>query len=171
MDSERALVLRAKSGDSDAFCTLYMQYRQKLYRYAYYKLGNAEDAADAVSDSVLSAYEQMPSLKNPDVFSSWLFRMVYCACTAYQKKQIKQRKAVPIEEATLCAEPDDRDTALWVQTALSQLKEQEKDIVLLSAVCGYTSEQISAITGLTPGAVRSKRHRSLEKLRAMMNGA
>lgn len=46
--TEKELVLCAQAGDVDAFCTLYDRYKRKLYNYAYYKLGNTQDAEDAV---------------------------------------------------------------------------------------------------------------------------
>ena len=50
---EKLLVKKAKSGDKTAFSSLYRLYKDKLYRYAFYRLGNSDDAQDAVSDAVL----------------------------------------------------------------------------------------------------------------------
>ena len=55
---ESELVKKAQKGDSDAFCELYNLYKNRLYKYAYYRLSNANDAEDAVMDCVLSAYSQ-----------------------------------------------------------------------------------------------------------------
>lgn len=41
-------VRQAQAGDVDAFCALYTAYQQKLFHYAYYKLGNVQDAEDVV---------------------------------------------------------------------------------------------------------------------------
>ena len=49
--------------------------------------------------------------------------------------------------------------------ALDILSSDEKEIVLLSVVGGFTSKEISKITGLTAGSVRSKLSRSLAKMR------
>lgn len=68
--SEKELVLKAQAGNVDAFCILYRKYKRKLYSYAFYKLGNEQDAEDAVSDCVLSAFEQIGSLKKAEAFSS-----------------------------------------------------------------------------------------------------
>ena len=64
---EKELVIRAKKGDIDAFCILYDNYIRKLFNYAYYKLGNSEDAEDVVQDCMLTAFEQLGKLKNPTV--------------------------------------------------------------------------------------------------------
>lgn len=61
--TEKELVLCAQAGDVDAFCTLYDRYKRKLYNYAYYKLGNTQDAEDAVQDCMLTAYARLEQLK------------------------------------------------------------------------------------------------------------
>jgi RNA polymerase sigma-70 factor (ECF subfamily) len=53
--------------------------------------------------------------------------------------------------------------------ALSQLNEEERNIVLLSVLGDLTSREISEITSLTPGAVRSKLSRSLAKMREYLS--
>lgn len=95
---EKELVIRAKKGDIDAFCILYDNYIRKLFNYAYYKLGNSEDAEDVVQDCMLTAFEQLGKLKNPKAFSSWLFTILYHGCMSAIKEQIKQRNTCDIED-------------------------------------------------------------------------
>ena len=54
---DRLLVKRAKRGDVDAFAELYGKIYEKLYRFAFYMLKNAQDAEDAVSEAVTDAFE------------------------------------------------------------------------------------------------------------------
>ncbi|MGN0562823.1 MAG: RNA polymerase sigma factor, partial [Candidatus Fimenecus sp.] len=56
-----------------------------------------------------------------------------------------------------------------LRNALMRLTEEERQIVLLSAVAGFTSKEIAATVDLTAGAVRSKLSRSLEKLRTYLS--
>jgi RNA polymerase sigma-70 factor (ECF subfamily) len=53
--------------------------------------------------------------------------------------------------------------------ALSQLNEEERNIVLLSIIGGLSSSEIASLTGLTPGSVRSKLSRSLAKMREFLS--
>lgn len=164
---ENELVKRAKAGDKDAFCRLYSLYKNRLYRYAYYKLGNVEDAQDAVSDCIVSAFEQIKSLRNANAFSSWIFKILHSACSRYVKLQIQQRECENIDTArsssNLFITIDENKTELC--QALESLNGDEKDIVLLSVVAGFTSKEISKVTGLTAGSVRSKLSRSLSKMK------
>ena len=48
-----AHVLLAKNGDTASFCKLYELYYKDMYRFAYYMLGNEQDAEDVISETVL----------------------------------------------------------------------------------------------------------------------
>lgn len=164
---ESDLVKMAKDGDKEAFCRLYSLYKDRLYRYAYYRLGNYDDAQDAVSDCIVSAYEQIKNLRRAEAFSSWIFKILYAACSAYIKQQMRQRELDDIDSvrqsSNLFTIMDESKTEL--AQALDILSSDEKEIVLLSVVGGFTSKEISKITGLTAGSVRSKLSRSLAKMR------
>ena len=62
----------------------------------------------------------------------------------------------------------DNHKAIELAEALSILKDDEREIVLLSVVAGLTSDEISKHTLLTPGAVRSKLSRSLAIMREFL---
>lgn len=60
------------------------------------------------------------------------------------------------------------DVTIELKEALAQLKDDEKEIVLLSVVAGLSSKEIARVTDLTSGSVRSKLSRSLAKMRAYL---
>lgn len=165
--TEKELIIKAKSGDADAFCQLYTAYKKKLFNYAYYRLGNTQDAEDAVSECILSAYEQIGNLKSEKAFSVWIFRILYCCCTDLIKNQITQRHTEDIDDLRSIASDDHEKyiNASELKNALNKLKDDEKSIVLLSVIAGFKSAEISKVSGLTAGSVRSKLKRSLDKMR------
>lgn len=167
---EKELVIKAKKGDKLAFARLYSLYKDKLYRYAYYKLGNYDDAQDAVCDTVLLAYEQIDTLKKPSSFNSWIFKIHGATCSKYIKLQIDKRELKDIDELRNSVKTEIGTSTLSseLNEGLNILSEQERDIVLLSVIAGFNSKEISKITGLTDGSVRSKLSRSLAKMRAFL---
>ncbi len=165
---EKSLVQLSQTGDKDAFAALYGMYKDRLYRYAYYRLENPDDAEDAVQDCVLAAYIQISSLKKAEAFSGWVFRILACVCNAKIKQQILVKKNRSIDDmAYELAAPAHECTIerTDLQSALSRLKEDEREVVLLSVVAGCTSKEIAKITDMTAGAVRSKLSRSLKKMK------
>lgn len=163
---EAELVKKAKKGDRESFCALYGIYKNKLYKYAYYKLGNPEDAADAVSDCILSAFEQIGNLRKAEAFSPWIFRILHITCSKYIQRQIRARETANMDDLrNLKALSLSYNHVLEIKEALAVLNEKERDIVLLCVVAGLTSREAARITGMTPGGVRSKLSRSLSKMR------
>ncbi len=168
--TDRELVLSAKAGDREAFCSLYNLYKHELYRYAFYRLKNEEDAKDAVQDCVLSACVSIKTLKNPDVFNAWIFRILYCSCNAIIKRQIQQRQCQSIDDLknTQALSCSDSYVQTELRQALDILNDSEKEIVLLAVVAGFKSREIARITGMSAGSVRSKLSRSLSKMKKFL---
>ena len=166
--NEKELIALAKSGNKDAFAELYGLYKDRLYRYAFYRLQNESDAEDAVQDCIVPAYIQIGALKKTEAFPAWIFRILYCTCAAQIRRQEMLRKNSNIDDLENQLFDDSAEqTALKteLQNALNILKDDEKEIVLLSVVAGFNSGEIGRITDMTSGAVRSKLSRSLKKMR------
>lgn len=164
---EKQLVLLSKRGDKEAFSKLYSLYKDKLYRYAFYRLENREDAEDAVGDAVYSAFYQIGSLKKAEAFSAWIFRILYCSCNNIIKTRMKRRNMLDINDMKdkLTYDMQNEIDKTELQQALSILKDEEREIVLLSVVSGLKSNEIAKICDLTAGSVRSKLSRGLSKMR------
>ena len=169
---EKQLVLYARAGDKQAFCALYTRYKDRLYRYAYYRLGNTDDAEDAVSDCILAAFEQIRRLQKPEAFAAWLFKILYRSCNTVLTAQAARRKMADIngDGFPLTGDMTAAIEKTELTEALAILKDEEKEIVLLSVVSGLTSKEIAKVTEYTPGAVRSKLSRSLAKMRNYLEG-
>lgn len=167
---EIKLIQEARAGNKESFCKLYGLYKDKLYRYALYRLGNPADAEDAVSECVLAAWKGIRSLKSDGAFSSWIFRILHNICAGMLRKEISSREGLETAGNELdTAGQANVQNSVEIAEALATLKDDEREIVLLSVVSGLTSKEISEATGLTSGAVRSKLSRSLTKLRAVLS--
>lgn len=165
--SEKELVKKARNGDKDAFCELYGIYKSRLFNYAFYRLGTVHDAEDAVSECVLSAYQQIKNLKNENAFCVWIFKILYCTCADAIKNQIKQRGTENIDDlkSITSADYEKYITAVELNNALEKLNDDERSIVLLSVIAGFKSNEVAKVIGLTAGGVRSKLSRSLKKMK------
>ena len=178
---ETELVQLARQGDQDAFCTLYGLYKDRYFRYAYYRLHDATDAEDAVADAVTAMWQQIPGLKAPGAFGTWSFRILSGCCAKLIRQQIQARGQSSVEALSeagvqIPGDPGDdaaagtMDLRLILEQTLATLAEDERELVLLSVVGGLNSNEISEVTGLTPGGVRSKLSRSLKKMRTQLEG-
>ncbi len=162
----KAHVLLAKNGDTSSFCKLYELYYKDMYRFAYYMLGNTQDAEDVISETVLDAFTGIKKLKHPSKFKAWIFQILTTKCKrqmavyATNRDHIKQ----DIEEASLAREDHPYATILDVQQAFSTLNDTEKSIISLMVFAGYNSRETAKIMNSTEGTVRSAKSRAFQKM-------
>lgn len=165
------IVKKAKNGDCDAFSNLYENYAADLYRFAFFMLGNREDAQDAVQDAALQAYTHIAALKKEAAFKSWFFKILSNCCKTKLIQAARSGRVLPFEDLSDLA-PDEGaakfPSSLELRDAIYGLSKEERNIVLLSVVGGYKSHEISKMLDMPSGTVRSKLARSLKKLEPMV---
>ena len=167
---DEKLINEAIAGSKEAFCSLYGKYKDRLYRYALYRLNDPTEAEDAVSECVLAAWQSIGSLRSEKAFDSWIFRILSNCCASRIKELIGTRENLErIYNSGAVSESVPPSLPVELAEALSQLNDGERDIVLLSIIGGLSSTDIAALTDLAPGSVRSKLSRSLAKMREFLS--
>lgn len=164
---EKQLIGLAASGDREAFAALYMQYRDALYRYAYFRLGNDDDAEDAVSACIVAAYENIGTLRAQGALRAWIFRILYRCCCALVREQIAANDRVGEEALDRLTAPAS-GMSPEIKEAFGVLGAEDREIVLLAVVAGYSSYEIGSLMSLKPSTVRSRLKRSLSKMRGFL---
>lgn len=169
---EPELIRRAKTGDVKAFSRLYAQIYKDLYKFALYMTRHPQDAEDAVSEAVISAYEHISGLKKDSSFRSWMFTILNNHCKKIRKLgQKEQAKLTEHLEDRAEAEGHEPDYAQWhdVRRAFEMLDEEDQRIVAFSVFGGYQSEEIAQMMGKNAATVRSRKYRALEKMRSALS--
>src|SRR6187431_1279982 len=77
---KRDLVEAASRGDHEAFEVLATSAAHRLYAVASLILRSSDLAQDAVQEALVHAWQRLPSLRDPDRFDAWLYRLVLNAC-------------------------------------------------------------------------------------------
>lgn len=178
--TETETIQLAQKGNLSAFNRLVMTYQSLAYNVAYRVMGDGDYAADATQEAFIKAFKAIKQYKGGS-FKSWLLRIVTNTC--YDHLRYHQRRPTEALE-TDEAEPDvdyaphlvdqaerPEETALrhelcdMIQEAISQLTEDQRTIVILNDVQGFSYQEISEITGLALGTVKSRLSRARRKLR------
>lgn len=166
----KELVILAKAGDADAFGELYKLYRKEMYTYACCVVGDSFIAQDAVSEAVLAAFKEISSLKNPDSFKGWLFKILNAACkTQYNKMKATLQIDENYDVAT-GGGLENLDLSQDLKNAMSILSQEERQIILMSIIFGEKSSDIAEMMDMPAATVRSKQQRALLKMRSKMKG-
>lgn len=156
------LVKRAKRGDAEAFIALMEECRMSFRRIAFGYLGNDEDVADAIQDTILDAFEHIGSLKKAEYFKTWVMRILINNCTAIYRKN---KKSVGLEAYREEAAFDVGSADVEFKQLLSALPEDSRTIFQLYFGEGYTTRDIAEILDMKENTVKSKIHRGKEQLR------
>jgi RNA polymerase sigma-70 factor (ECF subfamily) len=171
IDAEK--VEAARLGDKESFAQVYEIIAPDLYKVALYTLGNSHDAEDAVSETFVDAYRGITKLRNALSFKPWMMKILSIRCKRKIAEYVRGKNVFDIENFAAILS-DDVDMAgevseqLTVMTALGRLNPQERMIVSLSVLQGYTTKEIASIMGSPQGTISSKLHRALAKLRRML---
>lgn len=166
------LIERSREGDCSAFSELASQYTTEAYRFALYMTGKAEDAEDAVQEALLSAWKGIHSLKDNALFKAWFFKILANKCKTILMKSNKMPDALPVEEYQFLVDYKDDGSMInsaELKDALSTLTPPDAQIIILSIVGGFTSYELGVIYNMTPGAIRTRQRRALEKLRTILS--
>ena len=170
VDIQSRLIKKAKQGDTKAFSQLYAEIYKDLYRFALYITKHPQDAEDAVSEAVISAYENISGLKKENSFKSWMFTILNNECKKVLRKNGSTSDQVNEEEARhLGAEEIDLAQRHDVKKAFESLEEEDQTIIAFSVFGGYRSEEIAEMLGKNPTTVRSRKSRAFRKMREMLN--
>ena len=170
------LVETARQGDKDSFAQVYDQIAPDLYKIALYTLGNTHDAEDIVSETFIEAYKGITKLRDPASFKPWMMKILSVRCKRKIAEYVKDKNVFDLDYfmTTLSSDSDvsaDVSEQVTVVTALARLSAQERQIIVLSVLQGYTTKEIAAILGSPLGTISAKLHRSLAKLRKMLDTA
>ena len=166
----RDLVEAARRGDHEAFEVLATSAGDRLYAVARLILRSADLAEDALQEALVRAWQQLPSLRDPDKFDAWLHRLVVNAC-ADQGRQLRRWS---MQVRPLALEPSiaddtgsiaDRDQ---LERGFSRLKPDQRAVIVLHYYSGYPAAEIARILGIPEGTARSRLHYATEALRAAL---
>ena len=156
------LVKRAKKGDKEAFILLMDHHRQMLYNTALLVLHREGDALDAIQDTILACWENLPSLQKDRYFKTWLVRILLTNCADIHRGQSHYAF---VEELPESAEEPDWDTRVDVRRAMAKLGDQDQLILSLFYYDDFSVRQIAEALSLSEGAVRTRLTRSRDRFK------
>ena len=149
------LVSLARKGDQEAFTQLILAQEQLLSRVAMSFLKDPEDAADAVQDTVLAAWQNLDQLKQARFFKTWLVRILINKC--YRVSALRNKHFHSQLEAALdCLEQPNWDQVLDVRATLDGMKETDRLILGLFYYDGLSVRDIATALGVSQDCVKQR---------------
>jgi RNA polymerase sigma-70 factor (ECF subfamily) len=172
-DNMRTLVLRAKTGDSEAFGMLYDHYLELVYRYVYFRVGTHALAEDLTSETFLRALRGITDFtwQGRD-FGAWLVTIARNLVTDHFKSG---RNRLEVTTAEILDTPLDGrhipENAVvtnivneHVMQAIKQLGPEQQECVTLRFLHGMSLAETAKIMGKKSGAVKALQFRAIRAL-------
>ena len=165
------LVERARNGDVTAFEQLLEARLDRLYRVAVAILGSEADARDAVQEASLSAWRQLPRLRDSRAFDGWLGRTLVNSCRMELRRRSRVRE-IPFEPPPAPGTASGRDPAGLdalaerdaIHRAFGRLEPADRALLALHHVERQPVDEIGRFLGMPDGTVRWRLHRARRAL-------
>ena len=132
-----------------------------MYKTARAILNNEEDAADAISDTILACWEKLGQLRENKYFRTWLTKILVNKCKDIIRK--KQNLLFTDEMPEIPSKDYGYENLEWKQT-LNELDERYRTILILYYVEGFKTSEIAEIMELPESTVRTRLSRGREKM-------
>ena len=179
--ADAELVAAVATGDRRAFAQLYDRYCRQAYSLARRVCVDPEFAEEAVQEAFLAVWRD-PRRFDParGGFASWLLTLVHHRSVDVVRRQATHRRrnllgGDEIADQIMPSEPGADDKALsgviggQVRQALGQLSEEQRQVIGLAYLGGYTQAEVSSITGLPLGTVKSRTFAGIKRLRDLLS--
>jgi RNA polymerase sigma factor (sigma-70 family) len=158
------LVIAARAGDPAAFAALVERNRDRVEAVAERLL--AEEAEDLVQEALLRAYLGLSQLRDPGRFGAWLCGIA--VNLAKMRLRLRARETRLLSEPVDDGRPEERELFGLVRDALEVLPSGQRDAVVMHYLDGLSCDEIAALLGGSPGAVRVRLHRARQQLRRQL---
>lgn len=174
---ESDLVMRAGSGDTEAFSVLYERYVNRIYNYIYYRTGNPHEAEDLTSRVFHRALRHIGRYDNRGIpFSAWLYRIAHNLVANWHRDNSRRRE-VPLEDYTHHPQRSQAPEASVVDNqemedmlkVIRRLPSDRQQLLILKFVEGMSNAEVAIIMRRSEGAIKSLYHRTLLALRDELN--
>jgi RNA polymerase sigma-70 factor (ECF subfamily) len=172
---EKLTVLRAQAREAGAFEQLVRLYERRMLYYVHRLLGNDFDRADVLQEIWLKVFLKIPSLRAPEAFRVWLYKIAHDVAVS----QLRKNSRLPTPELPDENVPDDSvgstedelellEDASQVHLALAKLSLPHREVLTLRFLEGLDLSEIAEVTDTSLGTVKSRLHYAKFEMRRLL---
>jgi RNA polymerase sigma-70 factor (ECF subfamily) len=187
---QKEMIENCKAGDEKAFAEIVFHNQKKVFNIAYRMLGNLEEAKDLAQEVFISVFKSIKDLKEEAKFDAWLTQITLNHCRN-RWKYLKRRQyfnsdslddPVETEDGNMpraIVDPSENPETLYekkmvqqfIQRGLLKLKEDQRELLVLRDLQGFSYEEMGVLLGLPEGTIKSKLHRARMDLKGILERA
>ncbi len=183
---EEALIALASDGDEEAFGKIVSMYEKLIYNTVRSKVNSPEDALDLSQEVFIKIWRYIGRYRGDCRFSTWVYKICQNACLDFLRRSqhtVAERMPVftdkdgdeaeielPDESAMSSPERsfEKNEEIRMVRNAIDSLSPEQREVILLRDIEGYTYDEISEMLSVEIGTVKSRLNRARSNLRAII---
>ncbi len=177
-DNDFSLIERCRRGDATGFEELYQRYVKRIYNLAYRMVGLANDPEELTQEIFLQAFKNLEHFKGESSFYTWLYRVAANTCLQFLRKKSRSKETVnydDLADVQLEGHPspdplekiERRELGRRIETALAELPENQRLVLILGPIDGRSYEEMAEILGVTVPIIKGRLHRARENIRRL----
>lgn len=173
-DAERALLIRLRRREEEAFRELVGRYQAIVRAYAAGILGDPHEAEDAAQECFLRAYRRLGAFRGDSTLQSWLLRI----CRNHCLDRLRTRSsvsAVELRDDLVAGASDTTTTGATARidrerlvASIGSLPEALQQAVVLRELRGMSYEEVATALSIPVGTVRSRLNAGRARLRELL---
>jgi RNA polymerase sigma factor (sigma-70 family) len=168
---ERALIERAQHGDRDAYARLATHVSHRLFAVALRVLRDHDAAGDVVQAALVEIWRDLPSLRDPDRFEAWSYRIVINACRSSRRRARRTIAATELMPAQLSVGDSQMHVAVRdeLERAFARLTTDQRAVLVLLYYRDLSIAEIATSLGVKQGTIKSRLHAARRAMRAAID--
>lgn len=171
------LIKSAIKGSKSSFEQLIEKHQKDILKMIFYRIRSKSDAEDIAQDVFIKAFHKIASLKKPDQFRSWLYKIALNKVIDFANKSKRRftlhlslkQKSIETNKQVVDQEQDHliENKTFWqkIDQILSQLPGMEKEVFILKYLDHLTIIEISEALGKSESTIKTHLYRALKKVR------
>ncbi|MEV0292926.1 sigma-70 family RNA polymerase sigma factor [Nocardia sp. NPDC050710] len=155
------LVGAAQSGDIASITALVSGSHPHVRRFAYSLCATPEDAEDAAQEALIILYRKVGTVRATGALASWMFRIVRNECL--RQLRLRASGGAPVRDLPMVSAEEEamrRLEAERVAEAIAALPEDQRRVLIMRDVQGFSGPIVAARLGLGTAAMKSRLHRA-----------
>lgn len=182
-------VVRAQSGDDEAFTEIIRRYRHRILGTVYRTISRGDDVEDVGQEVFIRLYDSLRQLRTPQVFEPWLYRLTINACYDYLRRKrrdssirmadLREEQVVAVDAALstkkALVESEQEDARELIEIILDRVSREDRVLLTLKEIQGLSLKELSLVYEVNTNALKVRlfraRKRALKAYREMTEEA
>lgn len=166
---DQAAIEKCLKGEKDAFRFLVERYQAQAVGHSLAILANREDALDATQEAFVDAFQSLKKFDLSRRFYPWFYVLLRHRC---YKIIAKKRETQNIEDAEILAPQSNvsGEESIALEKALSSLAREDREIISLKYLDGFSYDEIAELLKIPRGTVMSRLFYARKQLQAKLTG-